>query len=249
MPATYIDNIQILKAIDERQQQMNGRPLHQNARQLLNEMSGAYAADPVLTPGFLQELFIAQAAGHLNWRIYGREPNPISNPDYYLQQVQELELTPEGQDRARGRMVERPAPMPGEDDGHDLSDLIRRQVADAIATEYDPDQVVTFLGEQGIPPDWLELPEQTDPADARAVLAACGERAPWGGAWSGSSWAAGSTGSSSRGPMASCGARSPSSSRARAGRFGSTTRYSSRPGQCGASRSARRSCARHACTR
>jgi hypothetical protein len=31
MPPAYFDNIAILKAIDERQQQMNGRPLHLNA--------------------------------------------------------------------------------------------------------------------------------------------------------------------------------------------------------------------------
>ena len=74
-------------------------------------------------PGFLQELLIARAAGHLDWRIYGAEPNP-NDPGYFLQQIQDLELTAEGQDRARGRMIERPAPVPGEDDGHELSDLV-----------------------------------------------------------------------------------------------------------------------------
>jgi hypothetical protein len=115
-----IDNIQILKAIDERQQQMNGRPLHISAHQLLSEITGRYAPDPQLAPGFLQELFIARAAGHLDWRPVGQAANPL-NADYYLQQVQDLALTTEGQDRARGRMIERPAPAPGEDDGHELS--------------------------------------------------------------------------------------------------------------------------------
>ena len=63
MPAAYLDNLQILKAIDERQQQAEGRPLRISAHQLLNEISGTFAADPRLMPGFLQELFIARAVG------------------------------------------------------------------------------------------------------------------------------------------------------------------------------------------
>lgn len=44
--------------------------------------------------------------------------------NYFLQQVQDLALTPAGQDRARNRVVVLPPPDPDEDDGHDLSDLI-----------------------------------------------------------------------------------------------------------------------------
>jgi lipopolysaccharide export system protein LptC len=40
--------------------------------------------------------------GHLMWHIYGLEPNP-NNAEYYLQQIQDLALTPEGQDRAARR--------------------------------------------------------------------------------------------------------------------------------------------------
>jgi uncharacterized protein (TIGR02391 family) len=170
MPPAYFDNIAILKAIDERQQQMNGRPLHLNAHQLLGEMSGVYAPDPQLMPGFLQELLIARAAGHLDWRIYGAEPNP-NDPGYFLQQIQDLELTAEGQDRARGRMIERPAPVPGEDDGHELSDLVLRRVAEIIAREYASGQRVRFLADEGIPPGWLQLPAATA-YDVHDVLAA-----------------------------------------------------------------------------
>ena len=171
MPAAYFDNIQILKAIDERQRQAEGRPLITNASQLLAEISGTYAADPRLTPGFLQELFIAHAAGQLTWRLANQGANP-QDADYYLQQIQHLALTPIGQDRARNRIVVLPPPDPDEDDGHDLSDLILRQIAEAIAREYAPDQVMVFLDEQGIPPDWLALPDGTAEGDAHAVLAA-----------------------------------------------------------------------------
>jgi uncharacterized protein (TIGR02391 family) len=167
----YFDNFEILKAIDERQRQAEGRPLWMNAQQLLNEISGTFAADPRLMPGFLQELFIAQAAGHLTWRVMDQNARP-QDANYYLQQIQNLALTSAGQDRARNQVVSLPPPDPEEDDGHDLSDLILRQVADAITREYAPDQVVIFLGEQGMPPDWLSLPEGTADGDAHAVLAA-----------------------------------------------------------------------------
>jgi uncharacterized protein (TIGR02391 family) len=166
-----IDNIEILRAIDERQQQAQGRPLWISAQQLLNEISGTYSADPQLMPGFLQELLIAQAAGHLTWRLTDQRVR-LQDPNYYLQQIQDLALTEEGQDRARGRMIERSAPAPGEDDGHELSDLVLQQVAEIISREYAADQRVTFLAEQGIPPDWLQLSEELAPDDVHAVLAA-----------------------------------------------------------------------------
>jgi hypothetical protein len=121
--SAYIDNVTILKAIDERQQQADGRPLWINASQLLNEIAGTGAAELRLMPGFLQELSVAAAAGHLTWRLMNQTARP-DDANYYLQQIQDLALTAEGQDRARGRMIERPAPIPGEDDGHELSDLV-----------------------------------------------------------------------------------------------------------------------------
>jgi uncharacterized protein (TIGR02391 family) len=169
--AAYIDNFQILKAIDDRQQQIEGRPLWINAHQLLNEISGTFAADPRLMPGFLQELLIARAAGQLTWRLVNQNAS-LQDANYYLQQIQDIALTSAGQDRARNQVVLLPPPNPDEDDGHDLSDLILRQVADAITGEYAPDQVVTFLGEEGIPPDWLSLPEGTTDGDTHAILAA-----------------------------------------------------------------------------
>jgi uncharacterized protein (TIGR02391 family) len=163
-----IGNIQILKAIDERQRQQDGRPVHLNALQLLNEMSGTFSADTKLYPGFLQELFIARAAGYLDWRIYGVEPNR-NDPNYYLQQIQDLALTPAGQDRARGQLVVQPLPDPDDDDGHQLSDLILRQIADGIVYQLDPIQAAMLLAEEGLPPAWLGEVLGEDPPDP-AVL-------------------------------------------------------------------------------
>jgi hypothetical protein len=109
VPATRFDNIEILKAIDDRQQQNEGRKLWMSAHHLLNEMSGAFAADPRLMPGFLQELFTAQAAGQLAWRLMDRNASPV-DANFYLQQIQDLALTTAGQDRARNRMIQLPPP-------------------------------------------------------------------------------------------------------------------------------------------
>ena len=171
MPAPYFDNFQILKAIDARQRQADGRPLWISAHQLLNEISGTFSADPRLMPGFLQELSIARAAGQLTWRLMNQNANP-QDANSYLQQIQDIALTSAGQDRARNQLVLLPPPDSEEDDGHDLSDLILRQVADAVTREYASDQVVIFLGEQGMPPDWLTLPEGTAAGDAHAIMAA-----------------------------------------------------------------------------
>ena len=82
MSAACYDNIQILKAVDDRQQQNEGRKLWISAHQLLNEISGTFSADPRLMPGFLQELFIAQAAGQLTWRLMDQNANP-RDANYY----------------------------------------------------------------------------------------------------------------------------------------------------------------------
>jgi hypothetical protein len=152
-----LDNIQILRAIDDRQRQADGRPLWISAHELLKEMTGTSATGEQQMMGFLQELQIANAAAQLTWRLIEQTARP-QDANYYLQQLYDLALTPAGQDRARGRVVVRPLPDPDEDDGHQLSDLVLRQIAAAISREYAPDQVVTFLGEEGLPPEWLAFP-------------------------------------------------------------------------------------------
>jgi uncharacterized protein (TIGR02391 family) len=138
---------------------------------LQKEITGAYATSQQQMAGFLQELFIAQAAGLLTWRLMDQNAR-TQDANYYLQQIQQLALTPAGQDRARNRVVVLPPPDPDEDDGHDLSDLILRRIARAITEEYALDQRVVFLGEQGIPPGWLALPEGTAESDVHTALAA-----------------------------------------------------------------------------
>lgn len=68
MIATMLDNIQILKAIDDHPQRAEGRPLWISAHALLREITGTYATNEQMA-GFLQELYIATAAGLLTWRL------------------------------------------------------------------------------------------------------------------------------------------------------------------------------------
>jgi uncharacterized protein (TIGR02391 family) len=121
--------------------------------------------------GFLHELRIAQGASQLTWRLRDPNANP-QDANQYLQQIHDLALTPAGQDRARGQVVVLPPPDSDEDDGHDLSDLILRRVQEAISHEYAPDQAAVFLGEKGIPPDWLVVQDPTAGTDAHTILAA-----------------------------------------------------------------------------
>jgi uncharacterized protein (TIGR02391 family) len=170
------DNIDILRGIDRYQQETyHGGPLQTvNGLLLMQYLTGTYVHDQQRVRGFIQELHIARDLGLL---IFDVEASPRANladadPNAYVQAISNFALTVEGQDRARGRIVAQPPPDPAEDDERMLSDLILRQITDAITTQYAPDEVAQFLAEEGIPPAQLPLPDGIEPGDAHAVLAA-----------------------------------------------------------------------------
>ena len=155
------DNIDILRVIDRRQEEAGGAPPWISGAQLMEDVAGGQVHDEQLIRGFIQELHVAQDVGLLTFGIMRSlgiaPPNPDSNPRYYLEQLKDFALTPQGQDRARGRMVVRELPDPSEDDGRAISNLILGQVAEAIEAEYSSTQAVTFLSESGIPLEQLPL--------------------------------------------------------------------------------------------
>jgi uncharacterized protein (TIGR02391 family) len=170
------DNIDILRGIDRYQQETyHGGPLQTvNGMLLMQHLTGAYVHDRQQVRGFIQELHIARDLRLLTFDI---EPSPRANlvdadPNAYVQTISGFALTVTGQDRARGRVVVQPPPDPADDDGRMLSDLILRQIADAITEQYAPDEAAEFLAEEGIPPAQLTLPEGTEEGDAHTVLAA-----------------------------------------------------------------------------
>jgi uncharacterized protein (TIGR02391 family) len=170
------DNIDILRGIDRYQQETyHGGPLRTvNGQLLMQYLTGAYVHDHQQVRGFIQELHIARDLGLLTFDV---QPSPRPNladadPNAYVQIISGFALTVTGQDRARGRVVAQPPPDPAEDDGRMLSDLIFRRIADAITTQYAPDEVAHFLAEEGIPPAELTLSDGTKEGDAHAMLAA-----------------------------------------------------------------------------
>jgi len=170
----YWDNVEILRAIDQWQQETyRGGPLQGvSGLSLMHRMTGSYAVDRMR--GFIQELHISYACGLLTFTVR-RNPRPNAadaDPNSYLQDLSDFALTVEGQDRARGRMIARPEPEPGEDDGRPISDLILRQVATAITDQYAPDEIAELLQEEGIPPEHMQLAEYTTERTVHAVLAA-----------------------------------------------------------------------------
>jgi uncharacterized protein (TIGR02391 family) len=170
------DNIEILQAIDRKQQEIyRGGPLRGvHGLHLMEQITGSVPHDHQQMRGFVQELHMARDLGLLTFRT---QPDPRPNladtdPNWYLQTVSDFALTVDGQDRARGRMVVQPLPDPTEDDGRKLSNLILKEVAEAITSQYAPDEVADFLAEEGIPPRELKLPNDTAPDDVHAILAA-----------------------------------------------------------------------------
>jgi hypothetical protein len=141
----------------------------------MERLTGSYVHDRQQTRGFIQELCIVGDLGLLTFDVAPGPANagPASaDPIVYVQAISNFALTVTGQDRARGRVIAQPPPDPADDDGRMLSDLILRQIADAITAQYAPDEVAEFLAEEGIPPAQLTMPDGTEDSDAHAVLAA-----------------------------------------------------------------------------
>lgn len=171
----YWDNVEILREIDLWQRETyGGGPLHGvNGLCLLQRMTGSYAVDRMR--GFIQELHISADRRLLTFRV---QPDPYrpnladADPNSYLQAISDFALTVEGQDRARGRMIARPEPEPGEDDGRPISNLILRQVAAAITDQYAPDEIAELLTEERIPPEHMQLADYTTEQTVQPILAA-----------------------------------------------------------------------------
>jgi hypothetical protein len=118
-----------------------------------------------------------------------------------------------------------------------LSDLILRQIADAITAQYAPDEVAQFLAEEGIPPAQLTLPDGTGEGDADVMLAALWQWGQRAAGRYGSSPAAGLMTGSCPARTPSCAPGSSSSSPGRAGGSGNQTLSWSSASRCGGYRS------------
>ena len=149
------DNVDILRGIDRYQQETyHGGPLRGiNGMLLMQHLTGAYVHDQQQVRGFIQELHIARDLGLLIFDVRpSLRPNLAdADPNAYVQEISDFALTVSGQDRARGRVVAQPPPDPADDDGRMLSDLILREITDAITAQYAPDEVAQFPRGRGHP--------------------------------------------------------------------------------------------------
>ncbi len=96
------DNIEILRAIDRRQQETyRGGPMRGvNGLHLMEQITGVMVHEPQLVRGFVQELHIARDLGLLTFKVQA-DPRPNladADPNWYLQTVSDFALAVEGQD-------------------------------------------------------------------------------------------------------------------------------------------------------
>jgi len=107
---------------------------------------------------FARELVLARDRGYLTFKerpMYGSPMyDPERDPNMWLQHVQEIRLTPDGRDRATGRIVLQPLPDPHEDDGREIAGMTLEEIARAIADTYTGPQLVRFLRQSGIPSEY-----------------------------------------------------------------------------------------------
>jgi uncharacterized protein (TIGR02391 family) len=155
------DDIWLLQQIDEYEEAgltsylINGLELLRRAAEVLS-----YQIDwnRDLWP-FARELILAHDAGFVEWRDMSArsvgDPNPQSNTNYWLQQINELRLTLAGRDRARGRLIQLPTPDPEEDDGRPITGMTLEEVAKAISDTFGASQLPRYLIESGIPEEYV----------------------------------------------------------------------------------------------
>jgi len=156
---TYWDDIDLLRVIDELEQKGQTGSLFDGHR-LMEAAARGKQLDWQRNPSpFARELVLARNSGYLEYddqTWYGQPlADPARDPQTWLQQIREIHLTIAGRDRARGRIVMQPTPVSNEDDGHPISQLTLGEIAKAVAEHYDLSELRAFLGESGIPDEFI----------------------------------------------------------------------------------------------
>lgn len=149
---TRWDDIEILQLID-RLQEEHERPIW-DGQHLLDRASEGQNVFEDDRAAFAWELMLARDAGLVYFetrpQIGGHAP-PRLEDYHFLGSLKDIQLTPFGRDRARGRVVMVPSPDPDEDDGRPIAALTLEEIARSIAQRYSGNQLPTFLVESGIP--------------------------------------------------------------------------------------------------
>jgi uncharacterized protein (TIGR02391 family) len=149
------DDLQLLRLVDEFEETGQIGQLS-SGYNLIQVASAGQAIDwDRDTRTFARELLLARAAGYLEWidQLYPNRPqtDPAVNAHQWLQEIRDLSLTIAGRDRARGRVILRPLPDPGEDDDRPITGMTLEEIARAIGDTYGGSQLPRYLRESGIP--------------------------------------------------------------------------------------------------
>jgi uncharacterized protein (TIGR02391 family) len=108
---------------------------------------------------FARELLLAHRAGYLEWKdptVPGLgQVDPFNDPQRWLQHINDIRLTLDGRDRARGLEIRRPLPDPDEDDDRPIAGMTLEEIARAIGDTYTGAQLPRYLRQSGVPDDFL----------------------------------------------------------------------------------------------
>src|SRR4051812_6350397 len=119
------DDLQLLRWIDEMEEpgQYVG-----NGLSLLEQLARRAGVPPYeFSREFANELALAHDKGYLAWRVssdqWASHSSPAADATQWLQTFDDIKLTLDGRDRARGRVVQTALPDPDEDDGRMITGL------------------------------------------------------------------------------------------------------------------------------
>lgn len=149
---TRWDDIEILQLIDGLQEE-HKQPIW-DGEQLLSRASDGQNVYEAERTALARELLLARDAGLIHFESppqFGGQAPPRLDDYQFLGSLKDIQLTPFGRDRARGRVVMVPPPDPDEDDGRPIAALTLEEIARSIAQRYSGSQLPTFLVESGIP--------------------------------------------------------------------------------------------------
>jgi uncharacterized protein (TIGR02391 family) len=151
------DDLQLLRSIDEMEQSQAYIGNGHNMLQQLAQRAGVPMHEEM--SGFAIELALACDAGYLTWtdrsQQYVGRSSPTNDPNMWLQTIDDIKLTLDGRDRARGRVIQLELPDPDEDDGRIITGLTLEEIARSIGATYTPAQLPRYLHDSGIPDESL----------------------------------------------------------------------------------------------
>jgi len=139
------DDLQILRSIDDMEQ--SGQYLG-NGLNLLDQLARQAGVPPHESKRELAiELALAYDKGYLTWTDrsdrWVTRSSPTSDANTWLQSFDDIKLTLDGRDRARGRVIQAALPDRDEDDGRLITGLTMEEIARSIGDTYTS---TSFLG-------------------------------------------------------------------------------------------------------